>query len=668
VDGDPATAWLAEPVDRAPTLRLAWDTPRAVDRLRLVVPTAPVAAAPRAVLLRTPRGQIPAGVDPDGWVRFPRVTTDRIEIEVSGYDARVADTRGAGWPAPVGVAEVEVPALDGLLRPAGPDTEVRAACGSGPTVEIDGVAYPTSVTGTLADVREGRSLPVVICDDFSEGRVELAAGEHRLRTTPSASFVVDSAALTPRGVAAPPAAVQRAVEVVRWQPTERTLTVAGGEAALLVVPENFNAGWAATLDGRRLPAVRVDGWQQAFELPAGSGGTVTLTFTPDRPYRTGLAAGAGAVVLVGLLALVPVRRRRPPVLPGRPATWWVAVPLAALAVALGGVAAAVLLIAAMLVRQLRPGALPGIAALAGTAAAAVAVVGRVQGHGQEWAYGGLVQAAMLVAVTAVAATLTPSARAEPEAPVLLPPEPPDRHRATIGRSVRLFRGFLHEQTDPDRFYSMLAADSARQLASYVDLDGAVVLDVGGGPGYFATAFRDAGAAYVGLDPAVGDFAADGAPVSGMIRGAGTALPVRSGAVDVCYSSNVLEHVSEPEAMLEEMLRVTRPGGTVFVSFTPWLSPWGGHETAPWHYLGGERARRRYVRRMGREPKNRYQHTLFPISAARAMRWARQARREGRVEIVDVLPRYHPRWACWVARLPVLREVLTWNFTMILRHR
>ncbi|MDQ7904057.1 alpha-(1-_3)-arabinofuranosyltransferase family protein [Phytohabitans sp. ZYX-F-186] len=663
VDGDPATAWLAEPVDETPTLRLAWDTPHALDRLRLVAPSAPVAAAPRAVLVRTPAGESSAPVDPDGWVTFPRVTTDRIEIEVTGYDPRIADPRGS-WPAPVGVAEVEVPALAALLRPAAPDTPVTAACGSGPAVELDGVAYPTAVSGTLADVREGRALPLAICDDFTTGRVELAAGEHRLRTVPSASFVVDSAALVTGSPPAPP--VERAVEVVEWRPTSRTITVAGGGAALLVVPENFNAGWVATMDGRRLPAVRVDGWQQAFELPAGDGGTVTLAFTPDRPYRAGLAAGAGAAVLVGLLALVPARRRRPLVPPGRAVTWWVVVPLMALAVALGGVAAVALLLAAMLVRQLRPGALPGIAVLAGVAGTAVAVLGRVQGHGQEWAYGGLVQAAMLVAVSAVAATLTPAARAEPEAPPA--PDPPDPHRATIGRSVRLFRGFLHEQTDPDRFYSMLAADSARQLGSYVDLDGAVVLDVGGGPGYFAAAFRGAGAAYLGLDPAVGDFAAGGAPVAGMIRGAGTALPVRSGAVDVCYSSNVLEHVSTPEAMLDEMLRVTRPGGTVFVSFTPWLSPWGGHETAPWHYLGGERARRRYLRRMGREPKNRYRHTLFPVSAARAMRWARRARREGRVEIVDVLPRYHPRWACWVARLPVLREVLTWNFTMILRHR
>ena len=52
-----------------------------------------------------------ATADPDGWVVFPRLRTDRIEIEVTGYDKRVVDTRGAGWPAPVGVAEVEIPAL-----------------------------------------------------------------------------------------------------------------------------------------------------------------------------------------------------------------------------------------------------------------------------------------------------------------------------------------------------------------------------------------------------------------------------------------------------------------------------------------------------------------------------------------------------------------------------
>ena len=52
-------------------------------------------------------------------------------------------------------------------------------------------------------------------------------------------------------------------------------------------------------------------------------------------------------------------------------------------------------------------------------------------------------------------------------------------RATLGRSVRLFRAFLVEQTEPDRFYRELALDSARLLQAYTPLDGKSLLDVGG---------------------------------------------------------------------------------------------------------------------------------------------------------------------------------------------
>ena len=39
------------------------------------------------------------------------------------------------------------------------------------------------------------------------------------------------------------------------------------------------------------------------------------------------------------------------------------------------------------------------------------------------------------------------------------------------------------------------------------------------------------------------------------------LPFRDGSFDVCYSSNVLEHVEHPWRMGAEMLRVTKPGGS-----------------------------------------------------------------------------------------------------------
>lgn len=236
-------------------------------------------------------------------------------------------------------------------------------------------------------------------------------------------------------------------------------------------------------------------------------------------------------------------------------------------------------------------------------------------------------------------------------------------RPTLSRSVRLFHGFRQEQSNPDYFYRLLADDSVSQLSCYTGLDGKVLLDVGGGAGYFAAAFRAAGATYYGIDPDVGELGARGAVEPGMIRASGMALPIRNGAVDICYSSNVLEHVCEPERMLSEMARVTKPGGIVYVSFTPWLSPWGGHETAPWHFLGGHYARRRYARKFGKEPKNSYGTSLFAVSAARAVRWARQS---DAVSIVRLLPRYHPGWAQWIAAVPVAREIFTWNMVLVLR--
>lgn len=237
---------------------------------------------------------------------------------------------------------------------------------------------------------------------------------------------------------------------------------------------------------------------------------------------------------------------------------------------------------------------------------------------------------------------------------------------TIARSVRLFRAFRLEQTDPDHFYGLLARDTVEQLRAYTDLDGAVLVDVGGGAGYFADALRAAGARAVSVDCDAGEMSArDGDIPAGSLLGSALALPLRTGAVDVCFSSNVLEHVPDPAGMAEEMVRVTRPGGTIYLSYTNWLSPWGGHETSPWHYLGGDRAARRYERRRGKRPKNVYGESMFPVSVAEMVRWAR-----GRsdVEVLDIRPRYLPRWARPVVRVPGVREVLTWNLVLVLRKR
>ena len=238
-------------------------------------------------------------------------------------------------------------------------------------------------------------------------------------------------------------------------------------------------------------------------------------------------------------------------------------------------------------------------------------------------------------------------------------------RASWRRSARLFREFRFEQPDPDRFYTALAEDSVAQLSTYVDLDGEVLLDVGGGPGYFRTAFEGAGATYLALDADVGELSGLGQISTRTVIGSGMQLPFGDGTIDVAYSSNVLEHVPDPWRMAEEMLRVTRSGGTVFLSYTVWFGPHGGHETSPWHYLGGRRARRRYRRKHGHEPKNRYGESLFRVTVAEGLRWAR---RQSSGVVVDLLPRYNPWWSRWLMHVPVVREVVTWNLVIVLRKR
>jgi ubiquinone/menaquinone biosynthesis C-methylase UbiE len=240
-----------------------------------------------------------------------------------------------------------------------------------------------------------------------------------------------------------------------------------------------------------------------------------------------------------------------------------------------------------------------------------------------------------------------------------------RRRATLARAQALFRAFLVEQTDPARFYGALAADAAEHVAAYGDIAGRLVLDVGGGPGYFAAAFEAAGATYRSVDSDVGEMSMVGDPRPGSVLGSGMALPFRDRSADVCYSSNVLEHVPEPWRMADEMVRVTKPGGLVFLSYTTWYGPWGGHETAPWHFLGGAWAARRYFRREGRPPKNEFGRSLFKLTVRDGLAYA--GRMSG-VDVVDVLPRYNPWWTHWLLTVPGVRELVTWNLVIVARKR
>ncbi|MFC4607728.1 class I SAM-dependent methyltransferase [Streptomyces maoxianensis] len=222
---------------------------------------------------------------------------------------------------------------------------------------------------------------------------------------------------------------------------------------------------------------------------------------------------------------------------------------------------------------------------------------------------------------------------------------------------------MREQSDPERCYTLLARDSVAQVARHIDLPGKIVVDIGGGSGHFTEEFRRQGAQSYLFEPDLRELSARGPVTEDAVLADGYLLPLADGAADVCFSSNVLEHVSDPQTFISEMVRVTRPGGLIYLSFTNWLSPWGGHETAPWHYLGAARARERYERRTGREAKHTVGENLFPVHIGHTLRHVR-----GRddVQIVTARSRYWPFFASTITRVPGLREIATWNLLLILR--
>lgn len=134
-----------------------------------------------------------------------------------------------------------------------------------------------------------------------------------------------------------------------------------------------------------------------------------------------------------------------------------------------------------------------------------------------------------------------------------------------------------------------------------------------------------------------------------------------GRFDLVICSNVLEHISRPERFLKSVDCLLEPGGKLYLSWTNWLSPWGGHEYSPFHYLGPRRGHLVFDRVVKRPRKHTPYENLFPTGIGSTLRMVRDNRN---LAVREIAPRYYPELA-FIMRLPVLREFLTWNCVLLL---
>ncbi|MFI5625781.1 alpha-(1-_3)-arabinofuranosyltransferase family protein [Nocardioides sp. NPDC051685] len=307
VDGDQGTSWRAPSTDPA-AVTLTLPERQRVRSLRLLVNEAAPVSIPTEVeitdLRRPKKRTVTRHVGEDGAVAVPKGwRTDRLRIRITATDAAYdqPSSRADATELPAGISELQVNG-----RPLG-DGRLRAGCAAGPRVQVGDRLLRTSVNGSLADLLRGGEVPLKVCD---RAPLTLAAGENTLLADPVASLRVDSLELSADVIA--DAEPPEAVEVER-DPRDAAVSASVSPEAydrVLVLPQNINPGATATLDGKALRAQRVDGWQQGWIVPAGTGGEVRFGFAPESTYRAGLLAGAGGAALVLALALVTSWRRR----------------------------------------------------------------------------------------------------------------------------------------------------------------------------------------------------------------------------------------------------------------------------------------------------------------------------------------------------------------------
>ncbi|HET9077293.1 MAG TPA: alpha-(1-_3)-arabinofuranosyltransferase family protein [Acidimicrobiales bacterium] len=347
VDGNPATAWVAETGPQAGEWLRVWtDKPISFDHLDLRVVNDGRHSLPSRITISTGSGTrtVDVPVPPVGTgrpqgstslvpVSFPALSGRSVQVTVDAvHQVRVPDYfstfAGLTDELPVGIAELGLP---GVVQPAAPPG-VPAVCSPG-LLQIDGRPIDVEVTGSTSAALAGSQIALRPCGNSANG-VALGPGTHTVQTSPRLplGWSIDQLRLESQAGGAPttPTAVTTAavdrpapatVRVDGQNRTGMTVTVdRDGRPMWLVLGQSFNAGWSATTaGGRSLGAAHlVDGFANGWYLPAGPPGplVVHLRWTPQTLVWAALGVSGAAVVGCLLAVAVPetvaLRRRRRP--------------------------------------------------------------------------------------------------------------------------------------------------------------------------------------------------------------------------------------------------------------------------------------------------------------------------------------------------------------------
>jgi|SRR5215216_6010055 len=135
----------------------------------------------------------------------------------------------------------------------------------------------------------------------------------------------------------------------------------------------------------------------------------------------------------------------------------------------------------------------------------------------------------------------------------------------------------------EKYFEQRVADTShyrKLFAPHVSFEGKTVLDLGCNRGYLLHSFLqhekfDA----IGADLVsyyLKDARRDYGDIIKFVQTTPTTIPLPNSSIDVVYTIDTIEHLSQPKELFAEVYRVMKPGGVFLVHFNPWLNPHGSH--------------------------------------------------------------------------------------------
>lgn len=315
VDADPTTAWRPAPDDASPSLELRWDRPAEVSGLRFDLGDPQLSSVPTTVRVSTGDGIAVVRVDSAGRVDFPTVRTRFLDVEFLDDTGLTTVDTFTGGTRHVPIAVHEVALVGGPEIAYDKDVARDLACGTGPPVSVAGESLQSRLTVAANEILEGSVVRAEVCRPVrlpvADVPVQVPAS---FRWTPLGLLLQSGPPdQDPAGGSARKRLRMSSTLLTDPSTTERVSFGAATDVAstvVLAVPSG--TGWTARAGGSQLSPTTVDGWAQAWLVPAGAS-SVDFAYPPARSLRLGLAAGglAWLSVLTGwLLSAVPTSGRR----------------------------------------------------------------------------------------------------------------------------------------------------------------------------------------------------------------------------------------------------------------------------------------------------------------------------------------------------------------------